>query len=185
MMKIIAGLYKGFPLKSFAGRDIRPTPAKVREAVFDILSVKIIESDFLDLFAGTGAIGIEAISRGAKRVTFVEVDHNAINLIKANLAKINYNDFSDIIKRDYLYSLKILKSQGRKFDIIFMDPPYYKNISKKVLHEIEKNYILKKNSIVVVQHKTNEEVQAQYRNLSFLKEKNYGKSKLTIFNFNN
>jgi 16S rRNA (guanine966-N2)-methyltransferase len=184
-MRIIAGLYKGFSLKSFAGRDIRPTPAKVREAVFDILSVKIIESDFLDLFAGTGAMGIEAISRGAKRITFVEIEQNAINIIKANLEKINHDNFSDIIKRDYLYSLKILKSQDRKFDIIFLDPPYYKNISKKVLYEIEKSYILKENSIVVVQHKTNEEVQAKYRYLSFLKEKNYGKTKLTIFSFNN
>lgn len=184
-MKIIAGLYKGFPLKSFPGRDIRPTPAKVREAVFDILSMKIIESDFLDLFAGTGSIGIEAISRGAKRSTFVEIEQKAINLIKANLTKINHNNFSNIIKRDYLHSLKIFKYKARKFDIIFLDPPYYKNISKNVLHEIEKSNILKKNSIVVVQHKNNETVQAQYQKMSFLKEKRYGKTKISLFNFNN
>jgi 16S rRNA (guanine(966)-N(2))-methyltransferase RsmD len=180
-MRIIAGIYKGFPLKSFPGMDIRPTPAKVREAVFDILGFKIIDSDFLDLFAGTGAIGIEALSRGAKRATFVDINPNAVNLIKANLSKIKQNDFSDVIKRDYMYSLKMLKLQQRKFDIIFFDPPYYKNISKKVLNEIEKNNILKKNTTVIVQHNTYEEVHAEHQKLSFLKEKKYGKSKITLF----
>ena len=183
IMKIIAGLYKGISLKSLPGIKVRPTPAKVREAIFDILGAKIIESDFLDLFAGTGAIGIEALSRGAKNVAFVEISQDAIYLIKTNLAKIKQNDFANIIKKDYKYSLEILSLQKQKFDIIFLDPPYYKNIVKKVLCELEKSNILKKDSLIVAQHKIHEEVYAEYEKLSFIKEKKYGKSKITIFTY--
>jgi len=180
-MRIIAGLYKGFPLQSFQGKKIRPTPSKVREAVFDILGFKVIESDFLDLFAGTGAVGIEALSRGAKRVTFVEINGHAIELIKSNLMKINQNDFSNIINNNYMRSLKVLNFQQKKFDIIFLDPPYDKNITQKTLYEIDKNYILKRNSIIIAQHQINENIQGNFQNLSCLKEKRYGKSKITLF----
>ncbi len=179
-MKIIAGLYKGLRLKSFPGKDIRPTPGKVREAVFDILGSKVIVSDFLDLFAGTGAIGIEALSRGAKRATFVEINGKAIDLIKANLNKFNYNDFSDIIKNDYLQAIKMLSFQQRKFDIIFLDPPYNKNYTQKSLQEIEQSPIFKKNSIVVVQHQIYDDIQINFQKLSCLKEKRYSRSRITV-----
>jgi len=182
-MRIIAGLYKGLALQSFPGKSIRPTPSKVREAVFDILAFKVLESDFLDLFAGTGAIGIEALSRGAKKVTFVEINRHATDLIKSNLIKINQNDFSNIINNNYMHSLKMLNFQQKKFDIIFLDPPYYKNIAQKTLYEIERNYILKRDSIIVAQHQINEDVQGSFKKLSCLKEKRYGKSKITLFNY--
>ncbi len=182
-MRIIAGTYKGFTLHSFTGKDIRPTPSKVREAIFDMLGFKVIESDFLDLFAGTGAIGIEALSRGAKSTTFVEVNQKAIELIKENLIKIHYNDFYTIIKKDYLQAIKMLDFQRRKYDIIFLDPPYSKNYILKSLKEIEKSHIIKKNSIVVVQHQINETVQNDFKKLICLKEKRYGKSRVTIFGY--
>ena len=182
-MRIIAGLYKGFSLHSFPGNDIRPTPSKVREAVFDILGVRIIESDFLDLFAGTGAVGIEALSRGAKRATFVEVNRKAIEIIKKNLIKIRHNDFNDILIKDYFQAFKILNSQQRKYDIIFLDPPFDKNYSLKSLQEIEKRHIIKKNGIVVIQHQINENLPGNFQRLICLKEKRYGKSRVTFFRY--
>jgi len=182
-MRIIAGKYKGFPLHAFPGKDIRPTPGKVREAVFDILGFRVTESDFLDLFAGTGAIGIEALSRGAKRATFVEVNGRAIGLIKDNLTKIHQNYFSNIMKNDYLQAIKILNFQQRKFDIIFLDPPYNKNYTLKSLLEIEQKNIIKKNGLVVVQHQIHEDVQNNSQKLVCLKEKKYGKSRITVFGY--
>ena len=81
-MRVIAGIYKGFKLQSFSGKEIRPTPGRIREAIFDIISAEIVGAEFLDLFAGTGAVGIEAISRGAKNVNFVDIENKAITLIK-------------------------------------------------------------------------------------------------------
>ncbi|MFW6130926.1 MAG: 16S rRNA (guanine(966)-N(2))-methyltransferase RsmD [Atribacterota bacterium] len=182
-MKIVAGMYKGFRLNTFKGREIRPTPSKVREAVFDMLGSSVIESDFLDLFAGTGAIGIEAFSRGAKKVTFVEINQRAIGLIKENLLKIYHDDFSNIIKNDFHKALERLSEQQRKYDIIFLDPPYKKNYLLKALLDIDQSRIFKKKSIIMLQHHTDEKVQGDFDKLEFMKGKKYGKSAITVFRY--
>ena len=182
-MKIIAGMYKGFCLNTFSGKDIRPTPSKVREAIFDMLGPSIVESDFLDIFAGTGAIGIEAFSRGAKQVTFVEINQRSIRLIKQNLLKIYHEDFSDIIKNDFHKALKRLSEQKRRYDIIFLDPPYNKDYPVKTLTGIDQSRIFKKKSIIILQHHVNEKVQGNFKKLKLIKEKKYGKSAITVFRY--
>jgi 16S rRNA (guanine966-N2)-methyltransferase len=182
-MRIIGGIYKGFHLHTFASKDIRPTPSKVREAVFDIIGPGVIESDFLDLFAGTGAVGIEAFSRGARRVTFVELNKKAILLIKENLIKIHLKDFSNIIRSNYQQAIKEFNLHQRKFDIIFLDPPYDRNYILKPLQEIEQNDIAKNNSIIIVQHQINEKLPNDFKRLICLKKKKYGRSAITIYRF--
>lgn len=181
-MKIIAGIYKGFKLFPFPGNKIRPTPSLVREAIFDIIGAKVINSDFLDLFAGTGAVGIEAISRGAKSVTFIEIDKKAIVLIKNNLTKLNQSNYSKIIKLDYLKALNLLSLNYAKFDIIFLDPPYYnKSYISKALQLIDQVNIVKDGGIIIAQHPTHIVLQDSFNSIFCIKEKKYGKSRITIF----
>ncbi len=181
-MRIIAGMYKGFKLHTFPGNQIRPTPSKVREAIFDMVSAKVVGSDFLDLFAGTGAIGIEAISRGAKSVTFIEIDRKAIGLIKNNLTKIYQHNFFNIIKLDYIQAITLLSNDHKKFDIIFLDPPYYnKNYIYKALQLIDQTDIIKDGGIVIAQHSTHIAIKDNYDNIFCFKEKKYGNSTITIF----
>lgn len=179
-MRIIAGLYKGCRLQTFTGNDIRPTPGKVREAIFDIIGVRIVGAEFLDLFAGTGAMGIEAISRGAKGVTFVEIDRKSIALIKNNLTKIKKNEVSNIIKTDYRQALKLFNLNQKSFNIIFLDPPYHKNYISIVLQEVDISNILPEGSLIIVQHPTPIEVKGDFKNLLPIKEKKYGSTKITI-----
>lgn len=184
MIRVIAGIYKGFILQSLPGKNTRPTSSKVRGAIFDIIGGRIIDSEFLDIFSGTGAVGIEAISRGAKNITFVEINEKAIKIIKTNLLKIKQADFHIIIKDNYLSALSRISAKKKKYDIIFLDPPYNKNIVIKSLFAIEQSNILKRGSIVIAQHAVLEDVQSGYKNLFYIKGKKYGKTRLSIFEFN-
>jgi len=183
MLKIIAGKYKGFKLKQFEGKEIRPTPGKVREAVFDILGTDTINSDFLDLFAGTGAMGIEAFSRGARSVTFVDKNKRAIDLIKSNLTKIYCSDFSNIIKSNYLNALGKMETVQKTYDIIFIDPPYKQDCALKVMMNIDKSQIIKENSIILLQHHVDEKIGSNFKNMVLTKEKKYGSTIVSIFNY--
>ena len=180
-MRIISGIYRGFKLKEFSGRDIRPTPAMVRESLFDMFAAKIVDAEFLDLFSGTGAIGIEALSRGARKVTFVDHHPRAIQLIKENLSRIQHQDDSTVIQLDYLKALNHLDQQQSQFDIIFLDPPYHQDYIYKSLQAIDRGEVLKKNGFVVIQHPCEWEQKNNLNNIFFLKEKRYGKSGITIF----
>lgn len=183
-MKIIAGIYRGLKLRSLPGKEIRPTPGRIREAIFDIISNKIVGAEFLDLFSGTGAVGIEAISRGAKKVTFVEIDVRAVNLIKENLKIIYKDSLPTIIRNNSLQAIKSLNINQIKFDIVFLDPPYFKNYYLKTLQEIDKSTIINEGGLIIVQHSTNVEVKSDFKNIFFLKERKYGNSKITIFYIN-
>lgn len=182
-MRIIAGIYKGAKLQSLPGKKIRPTPSRIREAIFDIISDKIVGAEFLDLFSGTGAVGIEAISRGAKNVTLVEIDARAVSLIKKNLKKIHKADLPTIIKNNSLQAIKYLNTNQIKFDIVFLDPPYFKNIYLKILQEIDKSTVINEGGLIIVQHSTDAKVNYDFKNIIFLKERKYGKSKITIFSY--
>lgn len=119
-MRIVSGEFRGRVLTEFSGSDIRPTGDKVRESLFNILQSRIIGSTFLDLFCGTGAVGIEALSRGAKEVVVNDSAKASIGVVKKNVEKLKIADRIIISNLDALTYLK----QGKKFDVIFIDPPY-------------------------------------------------------------
>ncbi len=123
-MRVVSGSAKGLRLKTPKGRMVRPTSDKVKSAFFNIIFDYIIEANFLDLFAGTGNMGIEALSRGAQRCTLVDSSNYSISLIKKNLFLANFNDRAVILRGDVFYALKILYGKRELFDIIYIDPPY-------------------------------------------------------------
>ena len=152
-MRIIGGIYKGRKIKSIAGTITRPTTDFVREALFNIISTKVIGSSFLDLYAGTGAVGLEALSRGAKKAVFIEKNRIACSVIKQNLRDLNIWEKGKVIHSDTSSALKNRPLKGC-FDIIFMDPPYYNNQIEATLGILNGSNMVK--SIVVVQHSRDE-----------------------------
>jgi len=151
-MRIIGGNYKGRKLTSRSGHIIRPTLAKVREAFFDIIGTTIKDRTFLDLYAGTGAMGIEALSRGADTAYFVESSKKTLGLLLKNLALINSNLYV-VIKMDAGMALEQMKDKGIKTDIAYMDPPYedekaYTNNLSLLLH----GGVMNKSFAVGVEH---------------------------------
>jgi 16S rRNA (guanine(966)-N(2))-methyltransferase RsmD len=176
-MRVISGKARG--TKLFAPDDsktIRPTSDYVRENLFNIIQQDVAEATFLDVFAGTGAVGIEALSRGAGSAVFIDNSQKAVELIKKNLEKTNLADFAVIIKGSMPETLK--KLSGRKFDIIFLDPPYFEGgLPDKTLNEVLEQDILDENGIIVIEAPCREQIKYPGK-LEVYKEKIYGSSKL-------
>src|SRR5215469_12643770 len=122
-MRVVAGKYRGRTLRTVRGHAVRPTSDRLRETLFNILSPEIVGARFLDLCAGSGAIGIEALSRGASHVTFVEKSRPACSVIRDNLASLSIEGQS-LVCRDTASAIKSLAIKGAQFDLIFFDPPY-------------------------------------------------------------
>ena len=171
-MRVISGKYKGKKLQGFNIIGTRPTMDRIKESVFAMLQNKIKNSSCLDLFAGSGALGIEALSQGAKSCDFI--DHNiiAINTIKENTK--NIKETYKIIKMDYK---KYLKTTKIKYDIIFLDPPYKNDLLNKALKYIEENDLLNTEGIIVCEY----ENETPITKLKSIKKKNYGLKNIEIF----
>ena len=172
-MKVISGKYKGLNLKGFDINGTRPTMSTVKESLFATINPYLKNSIVLDLFAGTGALGIEAISQGASEAYFIDNNEMAIKTIKQNTNKIE--EKITIIKADALKTIETLK--GIKFDIIFLDPPYKDTIINEILEKIIKYEILNNNGIIVCEYE-NGNIDCS---LELLKFKKYGNKKVKIF----
>jgi 16S rRNA (guanine(966)-N(2))-methyltransferase RsmD len=146
-MRIIAGSNKGKKLKSFDGFDVRPTSDRLREALFNILAQDIVGSSFLDLCCGTGAVGLEALSRGASSVVFVDKALSSIKICEYNLKSINKQ--AKIVNKD---AILYLKSSTEKFDFIYFDPPYVFNEIESILKAILENKILTEKGVFIYEH---------------------------------
>ena len=137
-MRVIAGIYKGRRLKTLEGLSVRPTSDRLRETLFNILAPRIEGASFADVCAGSGAIGIEALSRGARHVTFIESSLKAARIISENLRSCGIREGYRVINRDVLRALKNLASEKAEFDIIYFDPPYNSEIYTPVMWLIAK-----------------------------------------------
>ncbi len=152
-MRVIAGTARSLPLKTPEGPDTRPTTDRIKETLFNILQSDIPRSVFLDLFSGSGAIGIEALSRGAKRAYFVENAQKAISCIQHNLTFTKMSDYAIVLKQDVLsalYSIKY-KYHEESVDIVFMDPPYNCGHEKAVLAVLENMPYVTEDTVIIVE----------------------------------
>jgi 16S rRNA (guanine(966)-N(2))-methyltransferase RsmD len=155
-MRIISGTSKGRKLVTPKSQSLRPTSDRVKESIFNILRVEMEGKVVLDLFAGTGNLGIEALSRGAKKAIFVEKERQAIRFIQRNLTQLGLEERSEIVSKDTNRSIGILKQRGESFDLILMDPPYEKGLIQKTLIELSFHPIYHKDSILVIEHNRRE-----------------------------
>ncbi|MBV8891269.1 MAG: 16S rRNA (guanine(966)-N(2))-methyltransferase RsmD [Acidobacteria bacterium] len=156
-MRVIAGKYGSRPLQSFAGREIRPTSDRLRETLFNVLCAgnpMVLEGTiWLDLFAGTGAVGIEALSRGAREVFFVEASARAAELIQKNLATLGIKSGFRVVKMDTLAAVRKFKASGKVMDFIFLDPPYaLKNAYQRTLTALAESSLIASSTVAVAEH---------------------------------
>ncbi len=148
-MRVISGNNRGMQLLTPEGLGTRPTSDRIKETLFNMISFDIPDSRFLDLFSGSGQMGIEALSRGASEAVFVEKDKNAINCIEKNIGKARLDDKTTLLKMDVFSALNSLNNHSI-FDFVFMDPPYNKLIEKEVLKQLSsKDYISEDTTIIV------------------------------------
>ncbi|MFC1855374.1 16S rRNA (guanine(966)-N(2))-methyltransferase RsmD [Thermodesulfobacteriota bacterium] len=188
-MRIISGKYKGKKLSSVKGEKTRPTSDKLKGAIFNVLfSIGGIHSFenmvVLDLFAGTGALGIEAISRGADICYFVDKNRDAIQVIKNNLDMIGASDHAHLILKHFDVGLNILRDMGVKPDIIFMDAPYDKLLTLPAIKNIILNDTYNSNSIIIAEHSSSEEMPEKIEPFNKVSEKFYGEKVLTFYSLN-
>ena len=175
-MRIVAGKYKRTPLKTLDSLDTRPTKDMVREALFS--SIQIDEGDrFLDLFAGSGAIGIEAISRGASKVVFNDSSKEACRVIEENLEKIK--EKAHVYNEDY--EICLFKLNEMPFDYIYLDPPYAFTEYEKTFELIERYHVLSPKGIIISEVKKDVDLKERYGSLHCYKERRYGIAKLLYY----
>ena len=172
-MRVISGIYKG---KKLIGHDIngtRPTMDRVKESMFAIIQNNIKNSITLDLFAGSGNLGIEALSNGASKCYFVDNNKIATDTIKKNTKDI---DNSIILNKDCFDALKYFKDNNIKFDLILLDPPYYDNLLNNVINKIDEYNLLNNDGLIVLEYENYELI----TNLEIIKQKKYGSKNVTI-----
>jgi len=155
-MRIISGTSRGRKLVAPRDHSLRPTSDRVKESIFNILQNELEGKVVLDLFAGTGNLGIEALSRGAQKTIFVEKGRQALRLIERNLNQFGLKERSEILPKDVNRAIGILKQKGESFDLILMDPPYQKGLIQKTLTKLNSDPIFHKDSIVVIEHNRRE-----------------------------
>lgn len=180
-MRIIAGTAKGRRLRALKGRRTRPTSDRVRETLFNILGDRVIGANFLDLFAGSGDVGIEALSRGAGRAVFVDVSQRAAGVIRENLSVCGILDGYNVICRTVASALNLLEERGEKFDLVFLDPPYASGLAAQTLGRISGKTLLPAEGLVVAEHHHKTLLAEDYGTLRCLRRRTIGETALSFY----
>lgn len=177
-MRVITGSAKGIALKTPDGMLTRPTADRVKEALFSAIQFDIPCARVLDLFGGTGQLGIEALSRGAKSAVFVDHQQNAVSLIQENLRRTHFTQQAKVVRSDYLQYLKRCKET---FDIVFLDPPYAEIFLENALKCISEIDILQTGGIIVTERPVGKELPFEFEGFSRSRDYKYGKTLVTLY----
>ena len=180
-MRLIAGEHRGRKIKQPSLDIARPTKDRVREAVFSMLASNVPASRVLDIFSGSGAYGLEALSRGAASCTFIEKNPKCSGVLKENITLLGLEGVSSVITLDAEKVIKILGEEDRKFDLIFADPPYKYNIIKKLLIMIYQYDILNPTGALVIEHSAKEKLPDVEGDITIYKQKTYGNTSISVF----
>lgn len=172
-MRIITGSAKGTKLKTPRGMAVRPTGDRVKESLFNILGSRVPDARVLDLFAGTGNLGLEALSRGANHTTFVEQSMVSIALIRENAILTKLQDQITIVKANVLSAIDRLEGQ---FDLIFCDPPYNQGLVSQVLIRIDSAAILADRGMLIVEHSQHERIESSLNQLNLIRSERFGET---------
>lgn len=179
-MNIIAGQRRGAQLFAPRGMDTRPTQAKVKESVFNIIQAYVPDADVLDLFAGSGSLALEALSRGANHATLVDVDREAIACIRRNIEKLRFEPCTEVFKADWQQALAKAKALGRHYDLVFMDPPYRLLEIPNCCGRMADDGLLAQDAMLVLEHKTGVDITLDER-FELYKEREYGETQIHFY----
>lgn len=180
-MRIIAGTRKGRKLHALGDLPIRPTADRLRESVFNILAGEMAGAVVLDLFAGTGSLGMEALSRGAESCVFVEKNPRAVDLIRRNLTRCGLTERAQVMKRDVLRGLDFLNPVEHSFDVVFLDPPYNQGYVTSALLLLDRCGCLHPDGWIVVEHSHFEDPPEEMTRLSETDRRRYGKTLVSFY----
>jgi len=181
-MRIISGEHKGRKLK-IGGDRIRPTEGKVREAIFNILPHDLSDASVLDVFAGTGALGIEALSRGAFTAVFVDSGRESARIIKENVKELGLSERARVIAKKAGPAINLLSAEGTCFNLVFMDPPYHSGEDGRALEMIEKKGVLKNGALVIVEHHPRQKLSDDYGMLHLFDKRKYGGTAISFYRY--
>ncbi|RLQ92865.1 16S rRNA (guanine(966)-N(2))-methyltransferase RsmD [Planomicrobium sp. Y74] len=182
-MRVIAGKAKGLPLKAVPGNTTRPTTDKVKESVFNMIGPFFDGGNALDLFAGSGGLGIEALSRGIEKAVFIDKDSKAIETIRANLEKTRLNQQAEVYRNDAKRAIKVLKKNDFQARLLFLDPPYHITESYGLMDFAAETGILTEDSIVVCEHEKGVELADRTKYFERFKNENYGAIAISIYRY--
>ncbi len=177
-MRIIAGTLKGRRLHFVKNAKVRPLSDKVKGALYSILFTKVIDANMLDLFCGSGQVGIEALSRGAKYCDFVDLH---VNVPLKNLKELELNQKSDVFKKNVHDAVKIIGKKEKKYDIVFIGAPYGYNNIDRLLYEIDEINILKEDGMIILEHRKGLNFDLKFKNLKLTRSNEYGQTILTFY----
>ena len=180
-MRVIGGKYRGRLIRAPRGQGVRPTSDRLRETLFNIIAPQIEGSRFLDICAGSGAVGIEALSRGAACAAFIDSSRRSCVVIESNLASLGITSNATIINRDAVAAIKRLSGDEAKFDIIFFDPPYASDIYSQVMSGIAAGDLLGPEALVIAEHRAKTRPAAGYGELKIYRELKQGDSALAFY----
>jgi 16S rRNA (guanine966-N2)-methyltransferase len=183
-VRIIGGELKGRKLYSIRGTAIRPTADRLRESIFNIISSCVPDAVVLDLFAGTGALGIEALSRGAESAIFVDNSKEALSVIKNNIKSCTLDKRAKVIKWDIKKNLNCLKlTPPGFFTLVFLDPPYNQNMIKPTLLNLDHSKSMKKEAVIVVEHAPVESIPSEFIAFEVTGQRRYGKTLVSLLKY--
>lgn len=180
-MRIIAGKARGLKLITPKNLEIRPTSDRIKESVFNIIQSSIYDSIIVDIFAGTGNLGIEALSRNAKKVYFIDRNKDSIEIIEQNLAKANFTSQAEVICGDAITGINRLIEKDVQADVIFMDPPYKKGLGVMALEHIANKKLLNSSGIIVVEHDKIENMPEETGVIILFRRKDYGNTSVSFY----
>ncbi|MGM9925258.1 MAG: 16S rRNA (guanine(966)-N(2))-methyltransferase RsmD [Bacillus sp. (in: firmicutes)] len=183
-MRVVSGECKGRPLKAVPGVSTRPTTDKVKESIFNMIGPYFEGGLALDLFAGSGGLGIEALSRGMERAIFVDREFKAVSTVRSNLEACHFTDRAEVYKNDSERALKALIKRGLAFDLILLDPPYKKQKLVSLLSIITENNLLAEGGVIVCEHSDDVDLPGQLGSLTRWKHETYGMITISIYSIN-
>jgi len=180
-VRIISGELRGRKLRAPDGLATRPTSDRVREALFNIISARVPGASFLDLFAGSGAVGLEAISRGATKTVFVEQARRALEQLEENVERCRVADRARIVGRDALAALKLLAAADERFDVVYVDPPYDAGLYTPVLRFLGTSKLVDASGLVVVELRSRDRLPDDAGELRHYRDERYGDTTLAFY----
>ncbi|MEK5443250.1 16S rRNA (guanine(966)-N(2))-methyltransferase RsmD [Fredinandcohnia sp. FSL W7-1320] len=182
-MRVVSGVKKGLHLKAVPGTSTRPTTDKVKEAIFNIIGPYFDGGVGLDLFGGSGGLGIEALSRGIDKMIFVDRDQKAIQTIKGNLETCRLLDQAEVYRNDAVRALKAIVKRDIKFDVIFLDPPYKQQKLTELIEEISKHQLLTSDGVVIAEHDSEVLLEKSIGNLELVRHEEYGIIGVSLYRY--
>lgn len=182
-MRVISGTAKGRPLKAVPGTGTRPTTDKVKEAIFSMIGPYFSGGWVLDLFAGTGGLGIEALSRGMERAIFVDMDRKSIEVVNDNLRGTNLTDRAEVYRNDAGRAVKALAKRKACFELVFLDPPYRLRTASDIMMSLQELSLLNDLATIVVEHDAEHKYEDRVGDCVCTKRTEYGESAITIYRY--